>query len=102
MAKALKTNQSLQWLNLYSNNIGREGTVAIAKALEKIQSLQGLNLSSNNIGPEGAAAIAKALETNQKLLWLDLPNNYNIGREQAINEALQRNRAFHVVRQWKD
>ena len=44
-----------------------EGVIAIAKALKTNSTLQELNLDSNQIGDEGASAIAEALKTNSSL-----------------------------------
>ncbi len=101
--KLVNDNTSLTWLDLSSNNIGPEGTKAIAKALENNTSLTSLDLSSNNIGPEGTKALAKALENNTSLTSLILWKN-NIGPEgaKALAKALENNTRLTSLYLWKN
>ena len=79
----LESNNILQKLYLYNNNIGPEGAVALGRALESNNTLQELYLNNNNIGPEGAVALGRALESNITLQILVLSNN-NIGNDGAV------------------
>ena len=83
---------SLTVLSLYDNQIGPEGTRALADALITNTSLTHLYLSHNQIGPAGAIALAEALRTNTSLTTLELYNN-QIGPEGAVAlaEALKEN-----------
>ena len=60
IGEALKVNQTLQTLNLESNQIGDAGAQAIADALKVNQTLQELDLEHNNIGVAGEAVIKAA------------------------------------------
>ena len=62
IAEALKTNSTLQDLDLMYNKIGDKGAIAIAKASKINSTLQDLDLMYNQIGDKGAIAIAKALK----------------------------------------
>jgi len=69
-------------LNLYNENIGPEGTIALGRALESNNTLQKLDLYYNNIGNDGAVAIIGGIarnNTNTRLSKLDLSSN-NITR----------------------
>jgi Ran GTPase-activating protein (RanGAP) involved in mRNA processing and transport len=68
MAEALKSNSTLQKLELRSNNIGVEGATTLADALAINSKLQVLCLDCNNIGHGGTMAIVKALPTNNVAL----------------------------------
>merc|ERR1712096_569572 len=65
LAEALKTNTTVQTIDLGSNRIGPEGAVALAEALKTNTTVQKIDLGSNSIGPEGAVALAEALKTNR-------------------------------------
>ena len=58
---------SLIELNLYCNNIGDHGTIAISEALKVNTSLQELYIYDNNIGNYGIIAINNALQYNYSL-----------------------------------
>src|SRR6185312_5439126 len=75
LAKILKSNSSLNSLNLQENQIGATGAMALAKALESNSSLISLNLWNNQIGDTGATALAKALESKSSLTSLNLRGN---------------------------
>ena len=84
---------SLTVLSLYDNQIGPEGTRALADALITNTSLTELYLSGNRIGPAGAAALAEALRTNTSLtaLWI-LDNQIGYAPRQEITELLRHDR----------
>ena len=92
LADALITNTSLTELRLSGNRIGVAGAVALAEALRTNTSLTDLRLSYNQIGDEGARALADALKTNTSLTKLLLDLN-QIGDEGAIAlaDALKEN-----------
>jgi len=76
IADALTTNISLTHLLLGRNNM-RE-LVAIADALKKNETLERLDVDGNKIDCDGAVAFAKAIKVNFTLRDLGLGNN-NIG-----------------------
>lgn len=68
--------RNLQDLELYNNNIGRDGCIAISKLLQKEGStLTRLGLDSTGVGDEEAEILATSLKHNTKLEHLDLENN---------------------------
>ncbi len=75
LANALKTHKTLKVLNLSDNKITDIGAQHLANALEVNISLQTLNMSHNLIGNQGARYIAKALESNKTLQELNIKRN---------------------------
>ncbi|KAL9988300.1 hypothetical protein ACROYT_G002732 [Oculina patagonica] len=63
LARALRTNCSLTYLDLQENAIGDSGAAAIGEALQSNRNLTHLYLNSNKIGDRGAVALAKALQS---------------------------------------
>ena len=95
LAKALEKNQTLQQLNFWKNQIGNEGTKAIAQALANISQipLQQLDLSWNRIGAEGAKAIAQALANTLQIPLQQLDLSWNQIRAEgakAIAQAIEK------------
>lgn len=84
LVHAMEENNSLplHTLSLRNNSIGNDGALALAHALVKNTTLQTLELYHNGIGDLGASALAKALESNRTLERLELDWN-NIGEEGA-------------------
>ena len=72
IAKALKENQSLEYIDLGDRIIGDKGCIALAKALEVNSTLTHLSLRDSYITESGVRALSKALETNKSLKVLDL------------------------------
>lgn len=70
------TNNNLQSLDLYRNEITAEGGKLIGEALKFNTSLLHLNLANNKLGDEGAEAIGDALKVNTTLLTL----NFNLNK----------------------
>ncbi|KAJ1549942.1 hypothetical protein HK096_009572, partial [Nowakowskiella sp. JEL0078] len=97
---ALRSSLSIQLLDLYDNNLGDLGALAIAEALNWNTSLEILYLSTNNIGPEGTKAISKSLCVNKalRLKVISLGNN-NIGilGAKAFSEVLGENSSLQAV-----
>ena len=118
LSKAVKSNCSLQYLNLSlelgsklkdlskiselfrflderSQMIGPRGGSALARALCFNCTLTYLDLSRNNINNSGAAALGDALLTNRTLTELYLEDN-NIGKigVVALGKALESNRTL--------
>jgi Ran GTPase-activating protein (RanGAP) involved in mRNA processing and transport len=78
LADCLKRGSPVIRLRLQSNEIGNDGTIAIAKVLQGTvdeTKLRYLILSDNKIGLEGAIEISKGLINNRSLRHLDLSRN---------------------------
>lgn len=95
LASALKTNQTLNSLDLRYNAIGPKGAKELAEALKENQTLISLDLCSNTIYSEGVKELASVLLKNQTLTSLNLSNN-KIGHEgtKELAEALKMNRTL--------
>ena len=79
LANALRTNTTLQKLNLGYNRLGDNGVQSLAASLIKDNTtLTKLHLQSNGISRQGAAHLATMLRSNRTLLHLALDEN-NIG-----------------------
>lgn len=53
IAKGLKSNNTLEVLNIKANVIGDEGCALLAAALEGNEKIKELDISLNEIGPQG-------------------------------------------------
>lgn len=65
LARALRSNCSLTYLNLGYNAIGETGAAAIGEALQSNCNLTHLYLTKNKIGDRGVEALAKALQSKR-------------------------------------
>ena len=63
LARALRTNCSLTYLDLEDNAISDSGSAAIGNALKSNRNLTHLYLTNNEIGDRGVEALAKALQS---------------------------------------
>lgn len=80
LAEALKFGAMVE-LNLAGNDIGPEGTKAIAAALKTPScAVLDLNLEGNCMGPEGAEALLEALEVNRSVHTRAMASKPNIWR----------------------
>jgi Ran GTPase-activating protein (RanGAP) involved in mRNA processing and transport len=75
MAHALRSNSTLEVLNLGGNDIGDAGAQALAEMLRCNDTLQRLHIANANIGREGANHLARGLATNKILQGIDLLHN---------------------------
>ena len=71
LARALRTNCSLTYLDLGDHAIGETGAAAIANGLKSNRNLTHLYLTKNKIGDRGAEALAKALQSERTFTQLD-------------------------------
>ncbi|KAF9325930.1 hypothetical protein BG006_010611, partial [Podila minutissima] len=92
LAEALKTNSTLTALNLVGNSIGDNGVQALSEAFKINSTLTTLNIRYNSFRDNGAQALAEVLKTNSTLTTLNLWHN-SIGDNgvQALAEALKTN-----------
>lgn len=90
--EALKTNTTLQRLQLHGSFIDTADACSLASALNVNSSLTTLDLSDNEIGFSGVACLAEALKVNISLAILNLAGN-NIGDLAAVtlSESLKSN-----------
>ena len=73
--EALRMSSKLKTLCLAMNEIGDEGTKALAEALRYNSTLEALDIGFNSFGDEGAKAVAEALKVYSKLQSLNLQSN---------------------------
>lgn len=71
----MKTNTTLQKLDLEGNKIGYKGAAALCKALEENTTLQQLGMKDNAIGNVGARDFVPMLKVNTRISELVLANN---------------------------
>lgn len=64
-----------QELALWNTNLRQEGATAVLRALHSNNSLQRLDLGSNELGPEVGREVGSMLQRNTGLEVLDLRNN---------------------------
>jgi hypothetical protein len=74
-AEALKSNNSLQRLDLNRNQIADTSACAMGQSLQSNSSLRQLDLQHNKIADAGACALGKALKSNCSLQQLVLHGN---------------------------
>ncbi|XP_064455008.1 protein NLRC3-like [Ornithodoros turicata] len=76
LAAALKTNQSIRWLNLsHQRTKLSSGIIALAESLEANSTLTHLALQGDLVSAEGLVAISRMLTVNRTLYDLDLSYN---------------------------
>ena len=100
LARAVRFNCTLTYLDLSRNNINNSGAAALGEALLTNCTLTELYLIDNNIGKVGAVALGKALESNRTLTHLNLEENRSIGNSgaAAIAKALRSNNCCRLTR----
>jgi hypothetical protein len=70
----LKQNNTLEGLDLSSNNIGPEGAIAIADSLLSNDSMKTASVTGNQIGNDGTACFAHILMINTAIESLLIRN----------------------------
>ena len=95
LARALRSNRSLNYLDLSFNEIGKAGAAELGEALQSNCTLGHLYLCSNAIGDSGTASLGKGLKSNCTLTRLYLTEN-GIGDPgaEALGKAMQSNRSL--------
>lgn len=106
VAKFVRDNPFVKYLDLRGNNVQAPGATALASAVKLNRSLRSLNLKWNSIGrdPAGIAALCEALKSNLTIGHVDLRNNRinNIGAKH-IGEMLKANTTItHLDLSWND
>ncbi len=129
LVEALKTNRTVERLNVGNNRLKERGAAYIGELLASHTALATLHMEHNNIGPNGAERVADALgdnttlvklaigynqiqhdgvrrvalalERNSTVQMLDIANNYITDDGAAcVARLLGVNRALQVVRMW--
>lgn len=103
--KALRDNDTLQYLGLRNNTIKDEGAIEVAEILKRNTTLQTLDLGKNEILDSGVKALAESLKVNKTLLSLFLSNDKvglprnRIGAEggMVLEEALKANNTLREL-----
>lgn len=72
VARALKSNQTVQELNLHDNGLGAEGVEAICGMMTVNLCISSLDISSNSLGKSGMAAVARMIQNSPRLKKLDI------------------------------
>ena len=95
LARALRSNRSLTYLDFSFNEIGKAGAAALGEALQSNCTLSHLFLCSNAIGDSGTASLGEGLKSNCSLSRLYLTEN-GIGdpAAEALGKAMQSNRSL--------
>jgi hypothetical protein len=92
LGQILKSNTSLQSLNLHDNVIGDAGACALGEGLKQNYRLQVLDVGRNTIGDDGAIGLGRALRCQTSLKELNLSCN-QVGDQGAcaLGHGLQSN-----------
>uniref|UniRef100_A0A7S1ADD5 Uncharacterized protein n=1 Tax=Noctiluca scintillans TaxID=2966 RepID=A0A7S1ADD5_NOCSC len=106
VARFVRDNVFIKYLDLRGNNIQAKGAQALANGMKLNRSLRSLNLKWNVIGrdPSGVQALCDALKSNLTVGHVDLRNNRinNIGAK-YIGEMLVANTTIsHMDLSWND
>ena len=98
LGKALKSNRSLQRLDVLGNQISNRGARWISEALRVNITLTTLDIGHNQIGDEGARFLARALHVNSTLKDVCLyTNSVGDNGAQHLVEALASNTTLTLL-----
>mmetsp|Transcript_33638 Transcript_33638/g.106819 ORF Transcript_33638/g.106819 Transcript_33638/m.106819 type:complete len:438 (+) Transcript_33638:103-1416(+) len=106
VAKFIRDNAFIKYLDLRGNNIQAKGAMILANGIKINRSLRSLNLKWNSIGrdPSGVQALCDVLKFNLTIGHVDLRNNRinNVGAK-CIGEMLTANTTItHLDLSWND
>jgi len=106
VAKFIRDNPFVKYLDLRGNNIQAKGATFLANGVKLNRSLRSLNLKWNAIGkdPSGVSALCDALKSNLTVGHVDLRNNRinNVGAKH-IGQMLTCNTTItHLDLSWND
>lgn len=106
VARFLRDNAFVKYLDLRGNNIQAKGAVVLANGVKLNRSLRSLNLKWNCVGKDstGVQAMCDVLKSNMTISHLDLRNNRvnNVGAK-YIGEMLMANTTItHLDLSWND
>jgi len=106
VARFVRDNVFVKYLDLRGNNIQAKGAVALANGIKLNRSLRSLNLKWNSVGRDatGIQALCDALKSNLTIGHVDLRNNRinNVGAK-YLGEMLVANTTItHLDLSWND
>jgi len=106
VARFVRDNVFVKYLDLRGNNIQAKGAIALANGIKLNRSLRSLNLKWNSVGRDaaGVQALSDALKSNLTVGHLDLRNNRinNVGAK-YVGEMLVANTTItHVDLSWNE
>lgn len=106
VAKFVRDNPFVKYLDLRGNNLQAKGAVALANGIKLNRSLRSLNLKWNAVGrdPAGITALCDVLKSNLTIGHVDLRNNRinNVGAK-SVGEMLTANTTItHLDLSWND
>lgn len=98
LGTALKTNNTLDALDLSHNHFGDTGAKSVLEGVNENLNLKKLNLSCNEITDQSSAKIKEMLERNKTLKRLYLYNNQlgDVGAS-LIGQALEKNTTLRIL-----
>ena len=93
----MKTTCAVEDLFLSFNDIGDEGTRAVARRLKKSSSLQAISLSHCCMGPDGVEALADAIacDTAVYLNWYGNGNDFTLS-ERSLHSLFSNQEKYHM------
>jgi hypothetical protein len=106
VARFVRDNVFVKYLDLRGNNIQAKGAVVLANGLKLNRSLRSVNLKWNCVGKDstGVQALCDVLKSNMTISHLDLRNNRitNVGAK-YLGEMLMSNTTItHLDLSWND
>lgn len=106
VARFLRDNAFVKYLDIRGNNIQAKGAVVLANGLKLNRSLRSLNLKWNSVGKDstGVQALSDILKSNMTISHVDLRNNRinNVGAK-YLGEMLMANTTItHLDISWND
>jgi hypothetical protein len=101
LAQALRTNETITYLDLNSNLIEDEGAAALASALKHDnRTLRVLDLRNNFIST-AMYALEDMISTNRSLRLLQVEGNDFAGDWEALAKGLERQMDYNEIGYWK-
>lgn len=106
VAKFVRDNVFVKYLDLRGNNIQAKGAVALANGVKLNRSLRSLNLKWNAIGrdPVGIQALCDTLKSNLTIGHVDFRNNRinNVGARYIGEMLVANSTVTHLDLSWND
>ena len=98
LARELRYNASLQFLDLSSNSIGDQGASALSAVLIANSTLETLDIASNGISHRGLDCLAVGMRHNRCLKSLELSfNGFGDAACESLRAALHQNQSIEYL-----